>query len=63
MTAIDVNALKTDEAVLLVDDYIGSGSTMKEAARVAHKECNFKKNIVPFAIASVKWRLGKAGMI
>lgn len=49
--------------ILLVDDYIGSGATIKEAARVLRKQAMAHGNIIPFTIAAVKWRLGKAGMI
>jgi ATP-dependent DNA helicase RecQ len=50
-------------AIILMDDYIGSGATMKEAARALRKEGNLKNIIIPFTIAAVKWRLGKKGMI
>lgn len=49
--------------ILLLDDYIGSGATIKEAARVLRKQAMVHGNIIPFTIAAVKWRLGKAGMI
>jgi ATP-dependent DNA helicase RecQ len=49
--------------ILLLDDYIGSGATLQEAARVLRKEADFKYQIVPFTIAAVKWRLGQSGMI
>ena len=48
-------------ALLLLDDYIGSGATMKEAARALRKHLD--NPLVPFTIASVKWRLGKPGFI
>lgn len=50
-------------ALLLLDDYIGSGATLTEAVRVLRKESHFQGEIFPFTIAQVKWRLGKAGMI
>jgi ATP-dependent DNA helicase RecQ len=50
-------------AILLLDDYIGSGATLQEAARVLRKESHAKQAIIPFTIASIKWRLGKAGMV
>lgn len=50
-------------AILLLDDYTGSGNTLKEAARALRKEANCKNEIVPFTIAAVKWHLGKSGMI
>jgi len=49
--------------LLLLDDYTGSGATLTEAARVLRSEADFHGKIVPFTIAQVKWRLGKAGMI
>ncbi len=49
--------------VLLLDDYIGSSATIKEAARVLRKQAMVKDNIIPFTIAVVRWRLGKAGMV
>lgn len=48
-------------SLLLLDDYIGSGSTMKEAARALRKRVN--NPLLPFTIAAVKWRLGKTGFI
>jgi ATP-dependent DNA helicase RecQ len=50
-------------AIILLDDYIGSGATMKEAARALRKDGNFKASIIPLVIAAVKWRLGRRGMI
>ena len=50
-------------AVLLLDDYTGSGATINEAARAIRKKVNLKQEIVPFAIASVKWRLGQPGIV
>jgi len=50
-------------AVLLLDDYAGSGATIKEAARVLRAVSAVSHNIIPFLMASVKWRLGKRGMI
>lgn len=49
--------------ILLLDDYLGSGATLKEAARVLRKNVGIKTKIVPFTIAAVKWRLGQRGMI
>lgn len=50
-------------SILLFDDYIGSGATMNEAARALRDHANVDNEIVPFTIASVKWRLGHQGMI
>lgn len=49
--------------ILLLDDYTGSGATLKEAARALRKEANFGYEIVPVTIAVVKWKLGAPGMI
>jgi len=48
-------------ALILFDDYIGSGATIKEAARCLHKRFNLP--LIPLTIAAVKWRLGKPGFI
>jgi ATP-dependent DNA helicase RecQ len=47
--------------LLLLDDYIGSGATMKEAARALRQWS--KSPLVPLTIAQVKWRLGKTGFV
>ncbi len=49
--------------ILLLDDYIGCGATMKEAARVLQKIAHLPNDILPFTIASVKWHLGQRGMV
>jgi len=49
--------------ILLIDDYIGSGATINEAARVLRMDLNTKNKIFPFTLVSVKWRIGKRGMI
>lgn len=48
-------------ALILFDDYIGSGATIKEAARCLRKKVD--QPLVPITIAAVKWRLGKSGFI
>jgi predicted amidophosphoribosyltransferase len=52
---------------MLLDDYYGSGATMKEAVRALRSALDEKTadrtEIVPFTIAKVRWRLGAAGMI
>ncbi len=48
-------------ALVLVDDYIGSGNTLKEAARALRQNKTIKNELVPFTIASLKWHLGKPG--
>ena len=47
-------------AILLLDDYIGSGASMKEAARSLRAHSN---PLIPLTIASIKWHLGKPGFI
>ena len=49
--------------LLLVDDYIGSGVTLKEAVRVLRKELGFTGVIVPLCVARVRWRIGTTGML
>lgn len=49
--------------LLLLDDYIGSGATMKEASRALRKEGCYRGLLVPLVMAQVKWRLGTAGMV
>ncbi len=51
--------------VILLDDYIGSGATIREAARVLRKEIEVpeRQPIVPFTLAKVKWKLGASGMV
>ena len=48
-------------ALILFDDYIGSGATIKEAARCLRK--TVAHPLIPVTIASLKWRLGKPGFI
>jgi ATP-dependent DNA helicase RecQ len=50
-------------AMLLVDDYVGSRATLEEAATVLRKQLGWKDEIVPLALARVRWKLGSAGMI
>jgi ATP-dependent DNA helicase RecQ len=49
--------------ILLLDDYTGSGATLKEATRALRREGRFNGNIIPFTFAQVRWRLGSSGMI
>ncbi len=53
----------TRGAMLLLEDYTGSGATLKEAVRVLRKQGGFKGDIVPLTMARVKWRLGAGGMV
>jgi ATP-dependent DNA helicase RecQ len=49
--------------LLLLDDYTGSGATLNEAARALREDGKISNAIVPFTIASVRWHIGKRGMI
>ncbi len=62
LTIFDKRAIP-EGTIILLDDYIGSGATIKEAARTLRKEANYKNKLIPFTIASIKWHLGKRGMI
>lgn len=48
--------------LLLLDDYTGTGHTLKEAAR-ALRSNGFQHPLVPLTIAQVKWSLGKPGFV
>jgi ATP-dependent DNA helicase RecQ len=50
-------------ALILFDDYTGSGATLKEAVRALRKDGGWNGAIFPFTMACVKWRLGKPGLI
>lgn len=47
-------------AILVLDDYYGSGNTFKEAARALRAK-GFKNELIPVTIAAIKWHLGKPG--
>lgn len=49
-------------SLILLDDYIGSGSTIKEAAR-ALRARGIENKLVPLTVAAVKWHLGKPGFV
>ena len=49
--------------VVLVDDYSGSGATFREAARALGKAAGHKGPFLPLAVARVRWRLGRAGIV
>ncbi len=53
----------SDRAILLLDDYVGSGATLKEAVRTLRKQGGVSGDIVPLTMARVRWRLGARGMI
>ncbi len=52
-----------DCAVLILDDYTGSGATLKEAVRTLRKQGSVSGEIVPLTMARIRWRLGAKGMI
>jgi ATP-dependent DNA helicase RecQ len=58
-----LSTLSENDAILLMDDYIGSGATMKEAVRVLRTDGGLRAAVVPITIARVRWRLGARGMI
>ena len=51
------------EHVLLLDDYTGSGATLREAVTTLRKQAGVSGEVVPLTIASVRWRLGRAGIV
>lgn len=65
--AVDLAVQIPAGAMLLVDDYVGSRATLEEAATVLRKSQGKSKGwqdeIVPLALARVRWKLGAAGMI
>ena len=61
--SFDRKQSKPKGAILLLDDYIGSGATISEAARVLRKNANLEQEIIPFTIAAIKWKLGQSGMV
>ena len=50
-------------AVVLLDDYVGSGATVREAARALQKGAKIDAAPVPLAVARVRWRLGRPGIV
>lgn len=53
---------KKQGTLILLDDYFGSGSTIKEAAR-ALRSRGIDNKLIPFTIAVLKWHLGKPGFV
>ena len=49
-------------SIVLLDDYTGSGATLREAAR-ALQAAGHEGPRVPLTLARVRWRLGRAGMV
>jgi ATP-dependent DNA helicase RecQ len=52
-----------DGPILLLDDYTGSGATLREAARAMRTAGGKELILIPLTIATVKWRLGHIGFI
>ena len=49
--------------VLVIDDFIGSGATLREAGRVLRKQARVTAAIVPLTLARVRWKLGAPGRV
>jgi ATP-dependent DNA helicase RecQ len=49
--------------VLLLDDFLGSGATIRECGRALRKDGGVDGDVVPFVVTRVRWRLGATGMI
>ncbi len=54
--------LPSAAALLLLDDYTGSGHTLREAAG-ALRRAGFEGDLVPLTVARVRWRLGATGIV
>lgn len=54
---------KPTGSILLLDDYIGSGNTIKEAARALRKEGGFTNEIIPLTVAQLRWKIGQPGFV
>ncbi|MCB9702239.1 MAG: RecQ family ATP-dependent DNA helicase [Myxococcales bacterium] len=61
--AADPTVAIPDGALLLVDDYTGSGATLKEVAEVLRKGLRWDGTLVPLVLTRVRWKLGASGMI
>lgn len=61
MQAFPDGTLAAAGTLLLLDDYIGSGNTIREAARALRATKRIFQPLVPFTVAAVKWRLGSSG--
>ena len=53
----------SDAAIVVLDDYTGSGATLKEAVRALRKDGGYQGKIIPLTMARVRWKLGQAGMV
>jgi ATP-dependent DNA helicase RecQ len=49
--------------LLLLDDFIGSGATLREAGRVLRNQARLHGAIVPLTLARVRWKLGSPGRV
>lgn len=56
-------ATRPTGAILLLDDYYGSGNTLKEAVRALRTAIGKTAEVVPITMARVRWKLGSRGMI
>lgn len=54
-------AAKPRGDVVLLDDFIGSGATLREAGRVLRRQLKGIGAVVPLTLARVRWKLGAAG--
>lgn len=61
--APDFDVVLPAGAMLLVDDYVGSRATLSEVGTVLRKQLGWEGEIVPLALARVRWKLGAPGMI
>lgn len=59
----DPSVLPAGGTLLLLDDYVGSRATLKEAVTALRKQAGWEGEIVPLTLARVRWKLGSAGMI
>ena len=48
---------------MLVDDYFGSGCTMREAFRILRREAGIEDEILLLVIAKIQWREGAVGRV
>lgn len=59
----DASELPESGSLLLVDDYVGSRATLKEAVTALRKQAGWDGEIVPLTLARVRWKLGSVGMV
>jgi ATP-dependent DNA helicase RecQ len=63
MTLAEPVPFARNAAVLLLDDYVGSANSLKEAVRALRVEGGCKGEILPLALARIRWRVGAPGML